>query len=370
MVRAFVATLLLSTYFLPSVGAESIQDLTKTIRAVEVNGQGHPAAIAAWKELSQAPADQLPVVLAGMDGANKLAVNWLRAAADTIAQRQIRAGQKLPIEGLEAFIADHDHHPRARRTAYELILLVDQTAKQRIIPQLLNDPSLELRRDAVADLLQKAAALQAKDEASAAFRKALSSARDLDQIDLATDKLREAGETVDLPVHFGFLMKWDLVGPFDNSEKKGFDVAYPPEKAVDLTASYDGKDGEVKWFQYATTNEYGVVDLNEVLDKHKGAIVYAHASYVADEARPIEIRLGCINGNKIWLNGKLLTQNHVYHASTSIDQYIAAGTLKAGVNHILIKVAQNEQTDSWAQRWQFQLRVCDQYGTAVLGSNR
>ena len=62
--------------------------------------------------------------------------------------------------------------------------------------------------------------------------------------------------------------------------------------------------------------------------------------------------------------------NHVYHASTAIDQYKVKVKLKKGSNAILVKIAQNEQEEGWAQRWQFQLRVCDQYGTAVLSTDR
>ena len=80
--------------------------------------------------------------------------------------------------------------------------------------------------------------------------------------------------------------------------------------------------------------------------------------------------MGCVNGNKIWVNGKLITSNHVYHANTSIDQYIAKARLNKGTNEILVKVAQNEQEESWAQRWQFQLRICDKYGTAILAADR
>jgi hypothetical protein len=53
-----------------------------------------------------------------------------------------------------------------------------------------------------------------------------------------------------------------------------------------------------------------------------------------------------------------------------VDQYVAHGKLKQGTNQILVKVCQNEQEESWAQRWQFQLRVCDELGTAVLSKNR
>ena len=76
--------------------------------------------------------------------------------------------------------------------------------------------------------------------------------------------------------------------------------------------------------------------------------------------------MGCINANKVWLNGELLTANDVYPAGMELDQYRAKAQLRAGSNTILVKVCQNEQTESWAQRWSFQLRVCDAQGTAVL----
>ena len=140
-------------------------------------------------------------------------------------------------------------------------------------------------------------------------------------------------------------MKWQLIGPFDNVDDKGWDVAYPPEAKIDLAAEYDGQKGKVKWIDHTTADDYGVVDLNKIQGKHKGAITYAYAEFVADKDQPCDLRLGCINANKIWLNGKLLTANHVYHAGTEIDQYIAQGKLNKGKNAILLKICQNEQTE-------------------------
>ncbi len=345
----------------------------KKIRGVGAKASGHAGAIAAAKVLSKADADQLPMILAGMDGTSELAMNWLRVVAETVAQRGTQADQKLPVKALEEFLADTKHAPRARRLAYELILHVDKSAKERLIPGLINDPSLELRRDAVAMRTEKADSQIGKNKMAAAriYREALTAARDLDQVNGVAKKLRDLGEKVDLSRHFGFVMNWKLAGPFDNADKKGFEVAYPPETAVDLGAKYTGKDDQVvEWKDAATTDEFGVVDLNEILGKHKGAITYAYAEFTAGRRQPIDLRLGCINANKIWLNGELLTANEVYHANTSVDQYTGSGELKKGKNKILVKICQNEQTESWAQRWQFQLRVCDQYGTAVLSVDR
>jgi len=41
--------------------------------------------------------------------------------------------------------------------------------------------------------------------------------------------------------------------------------------------------------------------------------------------------------------------------------------LKPGANTILLKICQNEQTEDWAQRYQFQLRVCNASGIAIAG---
>ena len=143
------------------------------------------------------------------------------------------------------------------------------------------------------------------------------------------------------------------VGPFDNVEDAGWDVAYPPETAVDLAAEYPGQKGPVKWISHATSDDYGLVDLTKALDKHKGAVTYAYAEFIADKAQPCELRLTSPNANKVWLNGELLAANHVYHANDPLDQYIARGTLRKGPNAILLKVCQNEQEEDWAQKWEF-----------------
>jgi hypothetical protein len=340
------------------------------LRAVGPQAAGHADAVAAAKAASQAPGVQLPAILAAMDGVNPVAENWLRGVAEAVAQRATAGGGKLPQAQLEAFLLETKHSPRARRLSYELVAAVDPTAESRIIPQLLDDPSVELRRDAVAQVLEQAAKISAKQAAVGQYEKAFHHARDLDQIKEASAKLREFGEEVDIATHMGYVMKWKLLGPFDNVEDGGWDVAYPPEVKIDLAAEYDGQKGKVRWIDAATADDYGIVDLNKIQGNHKGAITYAFAEFIADKAQPCELRLGCINANKVWLNGKLLTANHVYHAGDEIDQYIALGELTKGKNTILLKICQNEQTEAWAQKWQFQLRVCDAVGTAILSQDR
>jgi hypothetical protein len=353
--------------------ANQLEPLIKTLRSVSSEGKGHREATAAWQQLTKADVDQLPTILAGMDGAGPLAENWLRAAVDTIAERQVQQTGKLPLKALEKFLAQTQHNPRARRLTYEWIARVDKTAPDRLIPGMLDDPSLELRRDAVALIVtaaDKAVADGKPDDAKNEYRKALSSARDLDQVKAITEALGKLDAPVDLQHHYGFLVDWQLIGPFDNRGGKGFNVAYPPEEGIDLAAKYEGKEGEVAWKAHHTDDEYGTVDLNKAIAKHMGAAGYAVAVFESDREQPIELRAGSENALKCWLNGKQLFETEVYHANSAIDQYVGRGMLKKGRNVILLKVLQDEQTVDWAQSWSFQLRACDASGKAVLATDR
>ncbi len=347
--------------------------LLTTIRAVGPKGAGHVEAIAAWRELAKADASQLPAVLAGLDGSNPLAANWLSAAVDAIAERRMQSGGKLPLAQLEQFVLDRGHTPGARRLAFEWLVRGDPSAHARLIPGMLDDPSLELRRLAVAreiDLAGKTALADDKSPAIAQYAAALSAARDADQIKLVTAKLKELGREVDLPRHYGFLMQWHLIGPFDNVDMKAFDVAYEPEKQIDLAAACPGKSEPVRWVAHTTADALGWVDLNKALGKNMGAIGYAVTDFTSEEERDVELRIGCDNANKIWLNGQLVSSNAVYHSGTKLDQYVARGRMKRGKNVILVKICQNEQKESWAQGWHFQLRICDETGTAILAKDR
>ena len=353
--------------------AADIDQLTAVINKIGVKGQGHAEARNAMSELVEINPTDVVDILHGFDSKNVLALNWLRAAVDSVLESAHQNGKTIPLRELQAFLADTQNNENARRVAYEWIVQLDDSLRTNILLNSLNDPSLEIRREAVTEAVS--ASLKIKDAqkevALSQLKTILSSARDIDQIEQITTHIESLGGTVDLPRHFGFLMTWNLVGPFDNSGTKGFDVAYPPEANVALDKTLEGKAGSVQWFEHTTMDPYGMMDLNVIMpEKYKGAIVYAYTTFDSSEDRDVEIRMGCVNGNKIWVNGKLITSNHVYHANTSIDQYIAKARLHKGENEILVKVAQNEQEESWAQRWQFQLRICDKYGTAVLASGR
>jgi hypothetical protein len=161
-----------------------------------------------------------------------------------------------------------------------------------------------------------------------------------------------------------------LIGPFDNTALAGYDAVYPPETRFDPSGHYQGKSAEVAWIDHTTRDEYGVVDLNKALGKANGVVAYAAVEFESPDARPVELRLGSGNAHKLWLNGRLVSESKSYHTGEQIDQFTGKGELRRGKNLILLKLLQNEQTESWAQEWRFQLRACDALGTPILASNR
>ena len=368
-----ISCLLAFVISVPAVEGVEVGDLTRTVNAIGPKGVGHAKAKLAMAELTKVDPSQVVSILEGFDSSNKLAVNWLRAVVDSRLEAALQDGDGIPLDELRVFLSDTGNDVYARRVAYEWITEANPELKQEILKGSLDDPSLEIRREAIDSAVARALAIknEAGDESLQQLNKTLSSARDLDQIDQITEEIESLGGEVDLPTHFGFLLTWNLIGPFDNSGTKGFDVAYAPESMIDLQRVVEGKVGNIKWFEHSSNDRYGLLDLNTIMpEKYKGAIAYAHTTFESDKKQSVDLRLGCINGNKIWVNGKLVGSNHVYHANTSIDQYISRATLEKGKNEILVKIAQNEQEESWAQRWQFQLRICDQFGTAILSADR
>ena len=286
-----------------------------------------------------------------------------------IAGNTLAKGGELPLVELGEFLLNRSHDAKPRALAFELIRRVDAEAAEQLIPGLLGDPSVDLRREAVARLLGQAEGFLAnagnKPAAVLLYRQALDAARDLDQIKSISGALRELGRKVNLTRHFGFLVDWQMAGPFHNKDRAGFESVFGPEKNADLSASYDGMDGKVKWQGYSTGDEYGMVDFNKPYGDLKEVTGYAQTEFVSSIDRPAELRLGCKNAWKIWLNGELIFGRDEYHRGMRIDQYKLPVQLKKGGNTILVKACQNEQVEDWTVQWQFQLRVCDATGTGI-----
>ena len=357
--------------------AASPEELIRTIKSVNERGQGNVQATAALRELTKEDAAVLTKILTALDDAKPLPANWLRSAFETIADRVLADGGKLPARRLEDFVVDRGHNPRIRRLAFEYLVKVDDSASDRLVPGMLDDPSSELRREAVQRLIEEAEKIDSKQQpkqAIALYRKALQGATDDDLVKGIVGPLKKLDVDINLHQHFGLLTRWQAIGPFNNLNKVGFAAVYAPEKEINLKATYKGQLGEVRWqpleltWKDSTTKEdfYGIIDIGKQIKNYKGSVMYAVTEYHSPKRQDVQVRIGTPNSWKIWVNGKLLFGREEYHRGMKLDQYKVDATLQPGKNLILLKICQNEQEQDWAQRFQFQIRICNSEGVAIL----
>jgi len=343
-------------------------------------GSGHPAADSgavaeAWKRLVRTGPDALLPLMTAARKAEPTARNWLLTAADQIVASEHGAGRNVPGDMLLSILKDTDNPPQGRWWAYQWFRQQDEASAQQILGQFLNDPGAELRRAAIAAEIESLGDIKKitpdapqRAEVLKKLKQLFDAARDRDQVENLAQTLRQLGESVNLAAHYGYLLTWSFVGPFDNQEDRGFDTVYPPEAEAaqpNLTATYEGKHGPTTWKKVTTPDEHGTFDLNKVLGEEKGVLAYGVASVVSDAEQQAEIRVATPNAVKVWCNGQPLGTFHVYHSGFEDDQYRMPCRLRQGVNWIMIKICQNEQTQDWARFWMFRLRVCDGLGGAT-----
>ncbi|TWT70445.1 hypothetical protein [Crateriforma conspicua] len=341
-----------------------------TIGSIGPGGGGHAEAVVAAKRLRNAGVELLPEILNAMDDDNPIAMNWYRGIVADV----VRRADRLPVGELIAFVGDLNNRPVGRALAVELIRDADGDAAERLIAASVDDPSLPLREMAIArlsDLADQAKQRKEDKQAERLLLDALPFARQPTQLKTIVDRLEDMGVDVSLADSFCMIRKWSLVGPFNNVGGVGFDTAYGPEAeftangSVDLNAKHEGKNGPVTWHDVQADSDDGTVDIAKDLDKEKGAVAYLWATFNSPSAIDIQARLSCVTANKVWINGRQVMANEVYHSGSAIDQYIGDAQLQQGQNVILLKICQNEQTQSWAQDWEFQFRLTDRNGKGL-----
>jgi hypothetical protein len=349
-----IRLMIVAALLLPAAAtAGDVEDAVAAIKAVKREGAGNEAAAARWKEIVALGPSALPALLSAFDGADTTVANWLRTAAEAIAENEQKAGRPLPADQLETIVRDTKRSARGREFAFELLVQGDPAARKRLLPRMLNDPSGGLRREAVALALEDA---KAPERLSELFAKA----RDVDQVERIAKNLKAARGDADVIGHLGLITRWQVAGPFDNSKLKGFSAPLP---------------AKVDWKEFATAHERGLVDLYQALSKPRGVdpttkkkdAVYALArtEIESPEERPVHIRAATPNAVRIWLNGREVFSRDEYHHGQKLDQHVGAAALKKGRNEILVKVCQDDATPDWTLTWAFQLRVCDEIGGAV-----
>ncbi len=131
---------------------------------------------------------------------------------------------------------------------------------------------------------------------------------------------------------------WHIVGPFDNGDNDtGFERVLPPEKSVDLKASYPGKSGPVRW-KTVKPDARGYVDLQAFYAPDSEQIVsYLYREIESPLDQEATILLGADDCSRLWINGEVVHSSRDHNAAAP-EQYTVKAKLKKGVNRILLKI--------------------------------
>ena len=337
----------------PESVAEAVAIATDLAKAAGTRGQ--PALAAQADRISGIPADWIVPCLAAFADATPSGGNWLRSGIERAVDR---AGDSLSADALAAVVAERKQPARVRTLAFGWLKDRDAARAAGLLDGMLDDPALDLRREAVE---KKLAAAATADETSqkADHRACLAAARDVDQIERIAAWLSEHGEQVNVAEVLGFVRNWRVSEAFDNAKGVGFAKAYPPE------ASLPAPPETAQWKAVASADKHGAIDLNAAIATKKGVLAYAVADVVMPRSGPAEVRIGSPCAVAVWVNGKPVMAHEIYHASEAIDQYVATAEFREGTNTVLVKCCQNEQTEPWAVDWKFQLRICDPLGSPL-----
>ena len=361
-----------SFIFLCGIALHSLwgkDNLLEAIAQLGPKGGGNEDVVKHWISLKQMSSADIPILLKAMNQANDLGDNWIRAALFEILENS--GENALPEDEIVKIIKDHQNEGSTRRTAFDFLLSHSSQVAQSLVPTFIDDPEPTLRREGVHLLLEQAKALEKKDQSVEAYEYALGKARDVDQIEKACDSLEELGKSIDLPKVMGFITTWEVIGPFDNNLRKGFGKAFTPEKEANpRSINHEGKNGLLKWQTSSTADRLGLLDLNQPFGHIKEVLCYAYHEFEASMDQSVHFRIGSKNAWKLWVNNELIFARDEYHrGGTRVDQFVLDGRLKKGKNKILVKVCQNEQTESWTKQWEFCFRVTDNSGTPIPSPN-
>ncbi len=143
-----------------------------------------------------------------------------------------------------------------------------------------------------------------------------------------------------------FINDWWVIGPFDNTERKGFSAVYGPETGFDSTKTYSGVAGKtVKWTTYSD-HTTGYVNFAKRFTPAKDVVSYAYTTINVSEAQTMKFGVGSNDGVRVWVNGKLVLDRMVLRPALPNDDQISV-PMKKGENTILVKV------DQTGNKWGF-----------------
>jgi putative heme-binding domain-containing protein len=144
------------------------------------------------------------------------------------------------------------------------------------------------------------------------------------------------GELRTIYTAFQPITTWNLIGPFADMNKP-----QPPEKEINLDATYPGDGKDVKWRKDKKADpKTGRINLQSLFFPNNNTSAYAYAEIESTTDREANVAIGSDDSCTVWLNGK-----QVFHfggnRGWNPNQDQVSVKLQKGKNAILVKIGNN-----------------------------
>lgn len=161
----------------------------------------------------------------------------------------------------------------------------------------------------------------------------------------------------------GYLVSWQIVGPFDNANRAGEQAVYDPQRAsFARDATFVGKlaDEPLGWraWDYESLPRGGYVALDDLLRPAEQATGYATTWVHVESDVDAAIHLGTAGPYEVWIDGTSVGQGRAYRAPDPLQDSHAV-RLRRGWNRVLVKVSTLEGM------WGFYARISTADGSPI-----
>jgi len=217
--------------------------------------------------------------------------------------------------------------PEEKKLVLACLAKVGDPAALKLVEPLLRDEQVRAEAELAALGIARAIMGSAPDEAKATAKQLAA--------DSKSKKVREDASTIirQIDMSEDYIMSWQVSGPHRKRGKDFdvlFDSVFPPEEA--------GAKG-VSWRVLAPSAKSARPWMLS-LGAGENRVSYARTWVHSETEQAARLEFGTDDGNKVWLNGKLVSANAVTGAAKPGEHKVKI-TLQKGWNALLMKVTQD-----------------------------
>ncbi|MFP4243058.1 MAG: transglutaminase domain-containing protein [Chitinispirillaceae bacterium] len=156
----------------------------------------------------------------------------------------------------------------------------------------------------------------------------------------------------------GIVRTFRMIGPFENISGSGYRKVYPPEKEIDFSKTYSGKNGaEASWFSFENRAARGWV-FTESNYASSNSVLYYYSNVKSEKNQTVNLGFGASGAFKIFLNDNIVLADSVFR-NTGMDMFMQKVKLRKGNNKLLIKLCHEDKNSN------FNIRFFDETGRGL-----